>query len=280
MEKNDKTIIIHEGIGDDAIEITVQVSQKEFDKMEQIRKFSPENWEGKDLELLQEARKIISEEPDATPMAQSEVSETHTIETKKKEPKHNNSGLWWTLGLLAAVFIAYQGFMYYVKQQTKGLHKYVQSSALSNIKKTMDFEGVTFDYPGNWSFVKNKISDEVCMIEGNNEIGAEYVIMIFKSTAFMPVEDCIDAVVTGFTELDEGNGIEYSAIYNAQFNGMGVLASDCNYKYKGNPCYAQVKGFELYGNNITIISTARDNSALSGDDFKMMENSFKYLKTY
>lgn len=280
MENNEekKSITIKQGTGDEAIDMTIQVTQEELDTMERIRKYSPENWKGKELELLQEARKIIKEKPVVSPMPQKETAETVTIDIE--EPKHKNAGLWWTLGILAALFIAYQSFMYYVKQQTKDLGKIIQHSASNYTKKTISFEGISFDYPGNWSFVKNKTSSEMFMIEGGNGAGLEYVVMVFKSTEFMPVKDCIDAVVAEFAELDEGGGnIDYSAIYAARFNGMDVLASDCNYKYKGRTCYAQVKGFELYGNSITIISSAYDKIALSGDDFKIMENSFKFTQT-
>ena len=47
MENDTKrTVKVKQGIGEDALEMTVQVTQEEFDKMEQIRRFSPESWEG------------------------------------------------------------------------------------------------------------------------------------------------------------------------------------------------------------------------------------------
>lgn len=279
MEKDDKTktIIIHEGIGDDAIEMTIQVTKEEFDKMEQIRKFSPKNWEGKDLELLQEARKVINENPVVSAMLQSEISETPTIETDKEEPKHNNSGLWWILGVILVLLIGYEAFMLYVKQQTKDA---IQRSALSYTKKTMNFDGVSFDYPDNWSFAKNNISEDVFMIEGSNEMESEYVVMVSPSSAFMIVEDCIDAAIDGFADIDEADGnIEYSAIYESQFNGRDALAADCNFRYKGKDYYGTIKGFELHGKIITVIATSHNQTALTGDDFKMMESSFKYTNS-
>ena len=276
MEKNDKTktIIIHEGIGNDAIEMMVQVTQEEFDKMEQIRKFSPANWEGRDLELLQEARKILSEKLNEPPVTEQVNEQPMPV---KDEPKRNNSGLWWALGVIIVLFIGYEAFLLYVKQQTKDV---VQRAVLNHTKNTLNYNGVSFDYPDNWSFVKNNTSDDVFMIEGGNEMGSEYVVMVSPSTAFMSVEDCIDATIDGFADIDEAGGnIEYSAIYDAQFNGRDALAAECNYKYKGKNCFGIVKGFEFYGKNITIIATAYNQNALAGDDFKIMENSFKYTKT-
>lgn len=277
MEKNDKTktIIIHEGIGDDAIEMTVQVTQEEFDKMEQIRKFSPANWEGRDLELLQEAKKILDENPHETPVPEYANEQQIPV---KDEPKRSNSGLWWALGVIMVFFVGYEVFILYVKQQTKDV---VQRAVLNHTTNTLNFNGVSFDYPSNWSFVKNNTSNDVFMLEGGNEMESEYVVMVSPSTDFMSVEDCIDATIDGFADIDEtdGNNIEYSAIYEVQFGGMDALAAECNYKYKGKDCFGIVKGFELYGKNITIIATAYNQNALAGDDFKIMENSFKYTKT-
>ena len=134
MEKNGKmkTIIILEGNGEDAIEMTIQVTQEELDKMEQIRKFSPENWEGKDLELLQEARKILHKKSIETPIP--EQKNEQPIMAKDK-PKRSNSGLWWTLGLIAVLFVGYEAFMIYLKQQTKYV---VQHAASNHTKNTLN----------------------------------------------------------------------------------------------------------------------------------------------
>lgn len=63
MEKAEgkKTITIKQGTGEDAIEMNVLGTQKELDMMEHLRQNNPEKWTGKDLELLQEARKTIKD---------------------------------------------------------------------------------------------------------------------------------------------------------------------------------------------------------------------------
>ena len=120
MENDTKrTIKVRQGTGEDALEMTVQVTQEEFDKMEQIRRFSPESWEGKDLELIQEARKVIKEKEAETIKSEQELDETQKsgqevdetpIKTKEEQSK-NNAGLWWTLGVIGVVLVAYLIFI-------------------------------------------------------------------------------------------------------------------------------------------------------------------------
>lgn len=63
MEKAEekKIITIKQGTGKDAIEMNVLGTQEELDMMEQLRQNNPEKWTGKDLELLQEARKATKD---------------------------------------------------------------------------------------------------------------------------------------------------------------------------------------------------------------------------
>lgn len=60
-DNNKKSITIKQGTGDNIIEMTINVTQEELEKMEQIRNSNPERCGGKDLELLQEARKAIKD---------------------------------------------------------------------------------------------------------------------------------------------------------------------------------------------------------------------------
>lgn len=60
--KNDKelkTITIRQGSGDDALEMTVQVTQEEFEKMEEFRSKNPQKWPEYSLELVKAARDTI-----------------------------------------------------------------------------------------------------------------------------------------------------------------------------------------------------------------------------
>lgn len=58
---SNKTITIQQGTGDDALEMTVQVTQEELDKMEEIRSKDPSAWEGRGLDLVKAAKKELEE---------------------------------------------------------------------------------------------------------------------------------------------------------------------------------------------------------------------------
>lgn len=58
---SNKTITIQQGTGDDALEMTVQVTQEELDKMEEIRSKDPSAWEGRGLDLVKAAKDAIIE---------------------------------------------------------------------------------------------------------------------------------------------------------------------------------------------------------------------------
>lgn len=57
---SNKTITIHQGSGDDELEMTVEVTQEELDMMEEIRSEDSAAWEGKELDLLKSAKEAIS----------------------------------------------------------------------------------------------------------------------------------------------------------------------------------------------------------------------------
>lgn len=55
-----KTITIHQNNGDDVLEMTVEVTNKEYAMMEKIRKTDPSVWEGREFELLKTARESVN----------------------------------------------------------------------------------------------------------------------------------------------------------------------------------------------------------------------------
>ena len=61
LNMSNKTITIQQGTGDDALEMTVQVTQEELDKMEEIRSKEPSAWEGRGLDLVKAAKDAIIE---------------------------------------------------------------------------------------------------------------------------------------------------------------------------------------------------------------------------
>ena len=141
MENDTKrTVKVKQGIGEDALEMTVQVTQEEFDKMEQIRRFSPESWEGKDLELIQEARKVIKEKEAETIKSELEIDETQKLEQEidetpiklKKNKNKNNTGLWWTLGVLGVLLVAYLIFNSILQNRVREAREVIVNYALNN----------------------------------------------------------------------------------------------------------------------------------------------------
>ena len=270
-DKEKKAITIKQGTGDDAIDMTIQVTQEELETMEHIRKFSPEDWEGKDLELLHEARKIIKEKPVVPPTPQPQIQKNTTTEIEA-EPKHNNAGLWWTLGLLAAVFIAYQIFNYTVNKRTQEV---IVPYVLNKRTETLKYKGLTLNHPGNWFFTQNEVAEGMYMVGGRDQSDSELGIIWMENDG-MPLETSIDNIITGYAHSSKFSNVEYSAIYNTTFNGKAAKAADYSYINDGKTYFAKVIGLVIDGKTVIINPIARTKATLSGDDFKMMENSISF----
>ena len=270
-DKEKKAITIKQGTGDDAIDMTIQVTQEELETMEHIRKFSPEDWEGKDLELLHEARKIIKEKPIVPPTPQPQIQKNTTTEIEA-EPKHNNAGLWWTLGLLAAVFIAYQIFNYTVNKRTQEV---IVPYVLNKRTETLKYKGLTLNHPGNWFFTQNEVAEGMYMVGGRDQSDSELGIIWMENDG-MPLETSIDNIITGYAHSSKFSNVEYSAIYNTTFNGKAAKAADYSYINDGKTYFAKVIGLVIDGKTVIINPIARTKATLSGDDFKMMENSISF----
>ena len=91
MSKTDnqlKSITIHQGSGEDALEMTVQVTQAEFEKMEELRSENPQKWAEYSLELVKEAREALAK-PSST---------EKQINTKPNSKKR--SWLWIVLSII------------------------------------------------------------------------------------------------------------------------------------------------------------------------------------
>lgn len=273
--KEKKAITIKQGTGDDAIDMTIQVTQEELETMEQIRRFSPENWEGKDLELLHEARKIIKEKPVVPPTPQPQIQKNTTTEIEA-EPKHNNAGLWWTLGLLAAVFIAYQIFNYTVNKRTQEV---IVPYVLNKRTETLKYKDLTLNHPGNWFFTQNEVAEGMYMVGGRDQSDSEFGV-IWTENGDMSVETSIDNIITGYAHSSKFSNVEYSAIYSTTFNGKAAKAADYSYINDGKSFFAKVIGLVIDGKTVIINPIAHTKATLSSDDFKMMENNISFSTSY
>ena len=88
--KEIKTITLHQGSGDDALEMTVQVTQEELEKMEELRSKNPQKWPTYSLELIKEAREALAK----------------PSKYKSKKPQSNKSKRKWLWIVLAFILAA------------------------------------------------------------------------------------------------------------------------------------------------------------------------------
>ena len=274
--KNEKkTIMIKQGIGEDAMEMTMKVTQEEYDKMEQIRRFSPESWEGKDLELIQEARKVIKEKEtetikseqvdDETQKSGQEVDETPI--KLKEEQSNTNAGLWWTLGVLGVLLVAYLIFNSILQNRVREAREVIVNYAMNN--KNVNYQGVSFDYPANWGFKNSNSANNMYQISGVNDKGDEYVVILAKNIPNIERE-FIDEIIVEYMNTEGIEDMEYSAIYETTFHGIKSVATDFSYKLQGERADARTIGFTLNNSTFVIIKSAKTKSELDGDNFKIM----------
>ena len=86
-----KTIVLHQGKDEDALEMTIEVSDEEFEMMEQIRRFSHDNWEGQEFDLLKEAKRRLKESAKTQTVAtvlKNAVVDNETINPNKNDKRY------------------------------------------------------------------------------------------------------------------------------------------------------------------------------------------------
>lgn len=194
-----------------------------------------------------------------------------TEKPTKKESKNNKTSLWWVLGILITLCVFYGviNTIYGSVRQKK------EQSVQECDKETFTYQGVTFNYPGNWSFTIDNRGENVFAIGGENEVGSEFSVICAPDN-MISVEEAIDNIVTGFASSEQFSNVEYSAIYELSLNGINMLACDYSYEFKGKNCFSQVMGYSKYGKTFIITSMARTKQMLSDEDFQMMKYSLKY----
>lgn len=83
-----RTIVLHQGKGEDALEMTIEVSDEEYEMMEHIRRFSHDNWDGQEFDLLKEAKKRLKDSHKTYTTINSNTNNTGA-ERKNKRLKNN-----------------------------------------------------------------------------------------------------------------------------------------------------------------------------------------------
>lgn len=269
---NKKTIVIKQGIGEDALEMTVQVTNEELEKMEHLRQITPSIWEGKDLGLLQEARKLIKEQENNYTTIETT---TAANDNKMNEELHDRAGLWWALGIFCGLLLTLLIGHSIMEKNSKEATEYILSSNMSNITKTLNYKFIRFDYKSNWSFSATELAEGIYLVGGQNEQNSEFGIFLVTNQESPSI--FIDNIITGYATSPKFSDVSYSAIYDTHINDTDAIAVDYSYVDKNRRYYAKVIGFAKNGNTIVINPVALSKEALFGDDIILMENSLKCI---
>lgn len=270
MDNNAIKKSLKQGSGSDELILDVYITPEEDRMMEQIRSHSPIDWEGRDLDLLQEAKKIIkdSRHKEGNSVEESVPKQENT---NKEQGKKSNKGLWFALAGILLLFIVYEVVTNSINKKAEGI---IAQSSMSKTKRTINYEGVTFDYPGNWSVQGQQYSDEMFFVGGSNEKESEFGVFLSKNTT-IPIETLIDNIIVGYASSGRFEDVSYSTIYKTTFNNREVLSADYSYTSKGKPYFAKLYGFVVNGSSVIVNPVAHTESALEGDDFKLMESTLK-----
>ena len=140
-----KTITIRQGSEEDALEMTVQVTQEEFEKMEELRSKNPQKWPENSLELVKEAKDALAKP--SSPKKQ--------LKTKTKSKKRS-----WLWIVLSIIILAAGIAIWFLTQNTSVVHG--NDLAFKNLQGpvkavyTLEFdatnafdEGVVLNKPSN-----------------------------------------------------------------------------------------------------------------------------------
>lgn len=125
-----KTITIHQGQRDEKLEMSVQVTQEEFDKMEEIRNINPSVWEDRELDLVKAAKEAVAK------------SNNEGINTP--DGKTNWKVLIWVILGIVVIFvvivfiISKSGKKDEIKDPSYGISETINQSSTENLRKVYD----------------------------------------------------------------------------------------------------------------------------------------------
>lgn len=138
-----KTITIKQGIGDDAFEMTVNVTKEELDKMEQLRQSNPEKWVGKDLELIEEARNSLKRSYNEVSSSDQPTQQQPTETDASKNNNTLSKGMKWTVIILGLLLLSYKLYLLYLNTEVNEFRSAVSgydvTSDYSYLQKTGEF---------------------------------------------------------------------------------------------------------------------------------------------
>lgn len=113
-----KTIVLHQGKDEDALEMTKEVTDEEFEMMEQIRRYSHDNWEGQEFDLLKEAKRRLKES--AKTQTATAVFKNAGVDNETINPKKSNKHRSILIALVGVIVIfAFIGIWKYSSNNPK-----------------------------------------------------------------------------------------------------------------------------------------------------------------
>lgn len=302
METNNekKSITMHQGIGEDAMEIKVQVTQEEFEKMEQLRGLGPEKWEGKDLELLQEARILIKQQKEINEVQQSSTDKVIKSVVAEEEKKKGNPGLWWAIGILAVLVITMkiiagtlekrnrETFQQVFKNNPELMNEMLNTNAVEPSKQPQyhvnsnNFlhklnlyfcDEIMFQYPSDWSFEDQTNGHRAREYYGSNKqesqiITYSWVVGPINTTANQLLEN------TSNHYKSEFGYIRFFGVKEIKYNTYNAVSKDFEFTEEGETVFGQIICIVNEDSACTIMKMADSKRNLESDDFKLMESTF------
>ncbi len=285
MEKEYKNITIHQGKGDSELEMTVQVTQEELDRMEQLRRFSPEKWEGKDLELLRFVRDLIKTEADKVQQA--------SIEEKKEKKKQRLRMIIGIIALLCLVIriITYTLSKHY-KEETQQVFKdhpelmndllnkkereqfqhHINTEEFLSKVNGIFFDEIYFQYPMGWSF-EDQSKGRVKHYYGCNQKENKAITYSWKNGTISYTAD--ELLKNARAELKSYGNVRFGEIKEIIYSSYNAVTQNYILTHEGETIFGQIICIVLKDSACTIAKMAESEKDLASDDFKLMDSTFR-----
>ena len=228
MKKDDemKTITIHQGSGEDALEMTVQVTQAEFEKMEELRSKNPQKWPEYSLELVREAKDAL---------------ENSKHKTKSKPKKR---GWLWIVLIIFLAVIGYAIWYFFGQKsivQWNDLAYHRLKGKVSSVC-TLEFEALN---PHDNGVVLDKLSNDELSIRRFDTLGKQIAKTSFKVIncdlrqierfnsygQLIETKYCHNGKITGLFNYEYNLKGEKTKITTAGNLGIDFLDAETTYSY-------------------------------------------------
>lgn len=249
--------------------------------MEKIRNDCPEAWEGNDLELLQQARKVLKENVEKN-TKEEPLTEEPKVKAEQPSAKGSNA-IWWVIGILAVFTLTMKIITSVLEKKTRDTFNEIiekNPHALDRyLNETFTYKGISFDHPLNWHFSTEDLTDDTFIADGSDENESEFIV-IWSSNELK--ENGPESFIDGYiaeVESQSGSALNYTALYDTKFNEMPAIATDFSSKDNGEDYFGKIISFVNDEYIVAVILIANSKSALE-TDFHLMETTFKFTDNY